>query len=248
MIIIKRKLFSGIGNFTIAKRPPVVNPESEPQTPRDADIMVKAGKVGLGTAGVLGAGTVIEGGRSLYHLGKTGKTAKTVLRDMTDNKELQNKLLKAGEIAASKVGIGDIPGATREAAKSYIRNSTEIAKNLKHSPIGRIKLVGRIWKGLGNEKVPRFILVNSEYLTKEILAGATHDMSEKTKEQLKNVPKLAKHAANSGLHYRNMKYLGKGAAGLATLGGILYVNGRSLQDPRTVPNRRYKKRKGNDTK
>ena len=209
--------------------------EEKINNPKDADLMVGAGKVGLAGAGVLGTGAVIEGGRSLYHLGKSGQSVKKVVKNIADNPELQRKLENVGKKAlAAMEGEGglssSIVDSIKAGGKSFIKDSTEIAKNLKSSPIGKAKLVGRIWKATGNESIPRFALLNAEYLSK---TGLEKGLGKETAEKLSELPKLVGHLGKTGLHRRNMKYLGKGGAALASLGGILYVNGRALQDPRT---------------
>ena len=259
MMILKRKLFSRAkkhlkvavagGAKNTSKRGVSGGEEEavEIDNPRDANVMVKAGKVGLGAAGALGTGAVIEGGRSLYHFGKAGANIQQIAKDATGNKELQERLVRAGKRAAAAVGEGtgleSVINSAGAAAKSYLRDASGVAKNLKHSTIGRIKLIGNAWRGLQNESVPRFVLLNSEYLTKRALDKVTAGAGEDIKKPLEKVPKLVGNLAKSGLHGRNMKGLGKAAAGLASASGILYVNGRALQDPRTGTKRDSKRNK-----
>lgn len=67
MIILRNKIFS--------KR-------RDEESPKDANIMTKAGTVGLTTAGALGLAGGVEGGRAL-------SKAPSLLRDIKDNKAIR---------------------------------------------------------------------------------------------------------------------------------------------------------------
>ena len=74
MIILRNKIFS--------KR-------RDEESPKDANIMTKAGTVGLTTAGALGLAGGVEGGRAL-------SKAPSLLRDIKDIKALKdNKAIRA---------------------------------------------------------------------------------------------------------------------------------------------------------
>lgn len=219
MIILRNKIFS--------KRKK--NKKRDEESPKDANIMTKAGTVGLTTAGALGLAAGIEGGRAL-------SDAPSLLKDIKEIKALKdNKAIRAdvkrrlqNNIYLHASGIDD----------KIIDKVRWIEKNPpKFSKIDRIN---KSWNYLNKgSKLSRTVLGNADTYTKlgieSLKDKHKNSLTKEELELLDKVPKSVKKGSRMLLRWKNARALGRAAKISSAAGGLLYLNGRALQEGSGIP-------------
>lgn len=190
--------------------------------------MTKAGTVGLTTAGVLGLASGVEGVRSLSNAPSLMKDIKEI-KDLKNNKELRasikNKLQNNPLLHSS--GIDD----------KIIDKVRWVEKNPpKFSKIDRIN---KSWNYLNKgSKLSRTVLENADTYTKlgiESLKNKhKNSLTKKEIELLNKIPGFVKKGSNM-LHWKNARTLGRTAKISTAAGGLLYLNGKALQEGSGMP-------------
>ena len=185
--------------------------------------MTKAGTVGLTTAGALGLAGGVEGGRAL-------SKAPSLLRDIKDNKAIRADVKRRlqNNVYIHSSGIDD----------KIIDKVRWIEKNPpKFSKIDRIN---KSWNFLNKgSKLSRTVLGNADTYTKLGIESLKEkhkgSLTEEEMKLLNRVPGSVKKASNMLLHWKNARALGRAAKISAAAGGLLYLNGRALQEGSGIP-------------
>lgn len=209
MIILREKNFSKGG---------------DPLVKNDSDKMVDFGKVGLGVSGAIGLASGVEAGKSMYQGYKLKKEYNKV------------KNLKNNPVVRKK---------TKDFIKEYTKNipipgvSDKIIDNLrfaeKNAPkldtIDKISTYGKWWNRSSN--IDRTILNNAgdwaENGVNDFISKHSKELGEDGVSSMKKIPDLVRRGGKMGVYLKNAKGLGKAAASLGSVSGLLYLNGRSLQ-------------------
>lgn len=191
--------------------------------------MTKAGTVGLTTAGALGLASGVEGVRSLSNAPSLMKDIKEI-KDLKNNKELRasikNKL--RNNLFLHSSGIDD----------KIIDKVRWVEKNPpKFSKIDRIN---KAWNYLNKgSKLSRTVLGNADTYTKLGIESLKEkhkgSLTEEEMKLLNRVPGSVKKASNMLLHWKNARTLGRAAKISTAAGGLLYLNGRALQEGSGMP-------------
>ena len=214
-MIILRKLFSS------RKKNKKLENDVENKGPRDANIMTQAGKVGLAGASGLGLMAGVEATRSAMNAPK-------IINDLKEIKTLKDNPYIRKEVK-SQIKRIPYPGAS----DVIVDKVRWIEKNPpKFSKLDKIE---KGWRYLNKgSKLSRTVLQNAENYSGLAVEGLQNKYKGKLNEAevnaLKKVPKSVGRVANSLLHFKNAKLLGRGALALGSAGGLLYLNGRSLQE------------------
>lgn len=214
------------------------------QIKNDGSIMTAAGRVGLTTAAGIGLGAAYQGSRAVIE-GYRGKKELSKFLDATKDpevrKNISNSIKKgiSGVVSRSNpqaaTAIGPAVSQAVSMAESGLKTGYDTYRGLKKSPISRANLVINYWNKLS--RAPRIALLNAETGAKAVVNQAMpHLTGEAEKKAVGYIPGIVQRAANSGLHLKNAKLLGRASAGLASISALTYVNGRALQ-----PNKKVKK-------
>jgi len=252
MIILRNKRFSGTIRSQLSIPPGqysggYYDPQNgKPlKNPRDSNAMVAAGKVGLGGAAMLGGAGAYQFGKALHQVAKAGKEGKIAKDIIANNPGIEKKLIGAINSGVNKSVLGKSVGGvvsaltgvpSEKVGQIAIDKGKDIYgayKNLKRSPISRANFLWNTWNNIS--RAPRIVLLNSETAfngaANSIIKNGGKKLTKEGEQVVRSAGKAAGHLANSGLYLKNSKGLFKGASALAGLGGLLYINGRSLQNP-----------------
>lgn len=212
-MILKRKIFS-------------TDKAENSKSPKDANAMTQLGKVGLGAAGLLGLGAGIEGGRSMRYVPSLSKEIDNI-KGLKDNKVIRSSI-------KDQLGRIPIPGA-----KEIITDKVHFLE--KNPP--KFSKIDKFNRGVSilnkGSKLSRTILNNAEDYSK---LGVEHlkkkhagKLSKAEIDVLDKAPKTVGKASKMFLHWKNARGLGRGAKWAAGIGGLMYLNGRSLQQGSDLP-------------
>lgn len=217
MIVIRTKNYS--------KKQKEENEEkAAPIIKNDQNKMVNLGKAGLGLAGAVGIGAGVEAGRSLYQGAKLKKDFDEV-KHLKDNPALRKHAKKFIKDYTKNIPI---PGLSDK-----IINSVRVAeKNMpKLDTIDKISTYGGWMNKASN--IDRTVLNNAGDWAKngvdEFLSKHSKEIGEDGVKLANKVPSIVRRAGKMGVHLKNAKWLGKTGAKIAGVSGLLYLNGRSLQ-------------------
>ena len=152
------------------------------------------------------------------------------IKDLKNNKELRasikNKL--RNNLFLHSSGIDD----------KIIDKVRWVEKNPpKFSKIDRIN---KAWNYLNKgSKLSRTVLGNADTYTKLGIESLKDkhkgSLTEEEMKLLNRIPGSVKKASNMLLHWKNARALGRGAKISAAAGGLLYLNGRALQEGSGMP-------------
>lgn len=205
--------------FSKSKRDEAENKRS---TPKDANAMTALGKTGLQAAGVLGTAAGVELGRGAYHASKVAKDVSKV-KKLKDNKVVREQvknLIK--DKAPTKSIANDVIDKVRWAEK----NAPEFSK------IDKIQKSLNWWNKGSN--LSRTVLNNADKYAKmgidSYIDKHGAKMTEEEINALRRIPKTVRHAGKAATGLKNAKAIGKGALLVGQAGGLLYLNGRGLQE------------------
>ena len=230
MIILRNKHFTN--NFIPPNRQQLlVNRNGTPvqyTNPKDANIMTALGKTGLTGAGILAGVGTVEGAKSVHHLVKAKKAGADLVNlvGSSNSNFLKNPSTREG---ISQILKGEIPTKLLEGGvKTY--------GNLKKSKIGKAQFLWNSWNNLAN--LPRIALLNMGDASKQgvnfIKRKSSNVLTKEAHAALDKIPTVVENLGQSGIRLKNARGLFKGASALAGIGGIMYINGRSLQTPQVT--------------
>ena len=196
---------------------------------KDANIMTKAGTVGLTAAGGLGLLAGTEGVRSLVH-------APSLMKDVNDLKALKdNKILrKSVKEQLYKNPYLNVSGV----ADQVVDKVRWVEKN--PPKFNKIDKINKGWNFLNKgSKLSRTILENAENYSRLGVEGLKNKHQGKlTQEEIRvldKAPKSVGKASKMLLHWKNARALGRAAKWTAGIGGLLYLNGRAMQTGAGMP-------------
>lgn len=196
--------------------------ENKRSTPKDANTMTALGKTGLQAAGVLGTVAGVELGRGAYHAAKVAKDVSEV-KKLKDNKIIREHIKEVIRDKAPTKGIAnDVIDKVRWAEK----NAPEFSK------------IDKVQKGLNwwnkGSNLSRTVLDNADKYAKMSVDSYIDKHGAKMTEEglnaLRRIPKTVRHAGKAATGLKNAKAIGKGALLVGQTGGLLYLNGRGLQE------------------
>lgn len=191
----------------------------------DAAHMTNFGRVGLQASAGLGGLAAIETGRSLYHGARLYKKKKDLekLKDDPKFRKVAKKIIKEQSEKIPIPGLGD---SIIEKIRFAERNAPKFDK------IDKINTAHKWWKRVGN--LNRTILNNlGDYTEKgvnDVISKHSDELGETGIDAMKKLPGIARRVGKMGVALKNAKGLGKAAAGLGSASGLLYLNGRSLEN------------------
>lgn len=192
----------------------------EQNPPKDARALKTTGKIGLQVAGLTAAAGGVELGRSAYH-------ATTLVPELKQLKNLRkNKYLRSSIKQRIKETL---PGQ----ADTIIEKTKWAESNFpKFSKVDKLQRGISLWNKTSQPS--RTILNNAERYVGMGVEGvkkhAGSKMTAQEKAALDSLPRTARKLAKTGTALKNAKALGKAAAVVGQVGGLLYLNGRALEN------------------
>lgn len=225
-MIIKRKWFSTPLEIRKAKEQ---QKQNKGDSLKDANIMTKAGTVGLTTAGALSLAAGVEGARSL-------SKAPSLMKEVNELKSLKDNKAFRSEI---KTRLKANPYLNVSGAADEIIDKVRWAE--KHPPkFSKLDKLNKGWNFLNKgSKLSRTVLGNAETYARLGVEGLQNKYKGKLSQQeielMNKAPKSVGKASKMLLHWKNARALGRGAKWAAGIGGLLYLNGRALQTGSGMP-------------
>lgn len=226
MIILRQKSFA---NFASLKHPHGRTQYREDQkSPADANIMTNLGRTGLVVTSTLGGAGLVEGGRAVYNAAKTVNEGKQLLGEIKDPK------VKEALIGATKAGGRAISSNGENLVENLIQSGASQYKGLKKSNIDRARIIWNGWNRVS--QFPRIVLLNSGDIAHkgvEYAIKKNPEMSKESQSIMRRAPRIIEYGGRSALRLKNSKGFLKAAGAVGGVSGLMYVNGRSLQNPNT---------------
>lgn len=185
--------------------------------------MINAGKVGLMTAGGIGAASAVQGGRAAILMPGLAKDAQEVMK-LRNNKNVRG--LVKNKIKDSTKFVSGID----KVIINNVRKAEDVYNNTKFSKLDRLQ---RGINALNTvSKQSRTVLNNAENWAKVGAESMTKDLALNNEERkivdrgVRAVGKLGK----AGIRIKNAKILGKTAAVIGGVSGASYLHGKELQN------------------
>ena len=193
---------------------------------KDANIMTKAGTVGLTAAGGLGLTSL--------GLGASAIGQALPLRKDINNIKFIRKNRKVRDLVKDQLRqqFGD-------AIEEKVRNKVHIAEKYfpKYDKIDiAVKGINTLNQG---SKASRTVLKNAgryaDIAMTDFIDKYGNVLGEQEKQAIKLVPKSVKRGSKALLRWKNARALGRAAKWTAGIGGLLYLNGRAMQTGAGMP-------------
>lgn len=193
---------------------------------KNANIMTKAGTVGLTAAGGLGLTSL--------GLGASAIGQALPLRKDINNIRFLRKNRKIRDLVKDQLRqqFGD-------SIEEKVRSKVHIAEKYfpKYDKIDiAVKGINTLNQG---SKASRTVLKNAgryaDIAITDFVDKYGNTLGDKEKEALKYIPKSVKRGSKALLRWKNARALGRAAKWTAGIGGLLYLNGRAMQTGAGMP-------------